>query len=60
MFGWVISGFFDNGNHCQVNINHIHLFQVNADLNPYNDDMFKVEQMCDENKFLKSPPVGIK
>ena len=28
VFGWVISGFFDIGNHSQVNINHTHLLRV--------------------------------
>ena len=57
VFGWVISGFFDIGNHSQVNINHTHLLRVNTETNPYYDDMFKVEQMCDENKILKCPAV---
>ena len=53
VFGWVISGFFDIENHSQVNISHAHLLRVNTETNPYNDDMFKVEQMRDENKILK-------
>ena len=56
MFGWVISGFFDIENHSQVNINHTHLLQVNIETNPYYDDMFKNEQMRDENKILKCSP----
>ena len=31
--------------------------RVNTEINPYYDDIFKVEQMCDENKILKCPPV---
>ena len=57
MFGWVISGFFNIENHFQVNINHTHLLRVDTETNPYYDDMFKVEQMRDENKILKCPPV---
>ena len=57
VFGWVISGFFDIENHSQVNVNHTHLLRVNTETNPYYDDMFKVEQMRDENKNLKCSPV---
>ena len=57
VFGWVISGFFDIENHSQVNVNHTHLLRVNTETNPYYDDMFKVEQMRDENKTLKCSPV---
>ena len=57
VFGWVISGFFDIENHSQVNINHTHLLRVNTETNPYYDDMFKVEQIRDESKILKCPPV---
>ena len=53
VFRWVISGFFDIENHCQVNINHTHLLRVNTETNPYYDDMFKVEKMRDENKILE-------
>ena len=56
VFGWVISGFFDIESHSQVNINHTHLLQVNTETNPYYDDMFKNEQMRDENKILKCSP----
>ena len=52
---WVISGFFDIENHSQVKINHAHLLRVNTDL--YYDDMFKDEQMRDENKILKCSSV---
>ena len=55
MFGWVISEFFDIGNHSQVNINHTDLLRVNTKVNPCYDEMFKVEQMCDENRFLTFP-----
>ena len=57
VFGWVISGFFDKENHSQVNINHTHLLRVNTETNPYYDGMLKFEQMRDENKILKCPPV---
>ena len=57
VFGWVISGFFDIENHSQVNINHTHLLRVNTETNPYYDDMFKIEQVRDENKILKFSPV---
>ena len=43
--------------HSQVNISHTHLMRVNTEINPYYDDIFKFEQMCDENKILKCPPV---
>ena len=33
------------------------MLRVNTETNPYYDDMFKVEQMRDENKILKCPPV---
>ena len=52
---WVISGFFDIENHSQVKINHAHLLRANTDL--YYDDMFKDEQMRDENKILKCSSV---
>ena len=29
---------------------------LNNEINRYYDDIFKVEQKCHENKFLKSPP----
>ena len=57
VFGWVISGFFNIENHSQVNINHTHWLRVNTESNPYYDDMFKVEQMRDENNILKCSPV---
>ena len=57
VFGWVVSGFLDIGNHSQVSINHTHLLRVNTETNPYYDDMLKVEQMCDEDKILKCPAV---
>ena len=57
VFGWVTNGFFDIENHSQVNINHTYLLRVNTETNPYYDDMFRVEQMRDENKILKCSPV---
>ena len=57
VFGWVISGFFDIENHSQVNINQTHLLRVNTETNLYYDDMFKIEQVRDENKILKFSPV---
>ena len=57
MFGWVISGFFDIEIHSQANIHHTHLLRINTETNPYYDDMFKDEQMCDYNKILKCSSV---
>ena len=33
------------------------MLRVNTEINPYSDDMFKDEQIRDENKILKCPPV---
>ena len=54
VFRWVISGFFDIENHCQVNFIHTHMLRVNTETNPYYDDMFKVEKIRDENKILEN------
>lgn len=52
VFGWLISGCFNIGNHSQVYISHTHLLRVNAEMNPYYNDVFKDEQMCDKNFFF--------
>ena len=57
MFGWVISALFGIENHSRVHITQTHLLRVNTEINTCFDDMFKVKQMCDENKFLGFPPV---